>query len=180
MFQKNIKLFTLILPMIDPFFPPLKCFIAKLIFDALKNSKFISCIFQSLKLVFFIQFQNISFAPDFISFMLPFFLLFFTSTGDDECNNNNNNNNGVGKQHNNEYKRDKPMRSTSTTETDLAVDQLHASEKLIAELNETWEQKLKRTDEIRQQREAVFAEMGVAVKPGIFHIFNSYHFILII
>ena len=45
-----------------------------------------------------------------------------------------------------------------------AVDQLAENEKLIAELNETWEQKLKRTDEIRQQREAVFAEMGVAVK----------------
>lgn len=57
------------------------------------------------------------------------------------------------------------MRSTSTTETELAVDQLHASEKLIAELNETWEQKLKRTEEIRLEREAVFAEMGVAVKP---------------
>lgn len=57
------------------------------------------------------------------------------------------------------------MRSTSTTETELAVDQLHASEKLIAELNETWEQKLKRTEEIRLEREQVFAEMGVAVKP---------------
>ncbi|KAL1465583.1 hypothetical protein WDU94_005138, partial [Cyamophila willieti] len=45
-----------------------------------------------------------------------------------------------------------------------AVDQLQASEKLIAELNETWEEKLKRTEEIRIQREAVFAEMGVAVK----------------
>lgn len=72
------------------------------------------------------------------------------------------------------------------------VDQLQASEKLIAgeqtefflsykyhfeleefhnyfifffsELNETWEEKLKRTEEIRIQREAVFAEMGVAVK----------------
>lgn len=32
------------------------------------------------------------------------------------------------------------------------------------ELNETWEEKLKRTEEIRLQREAVFAEMGVAVK----------------
>lgn len=61
--------------------------------------------------------------------------------------------------------REKPIRSPSTTETDLAVDQLHESEKLIAELNETWENKLKRTEEIRQQREAVFAEMGVAVKP---------------
>lgn len=46
----------------------------------------------------------------------------------------------------------------------MAVDQLQASEKLIAELNETWEQKLKRTEQIRVQREAVFAEMGVAVK----------------
>jgi hypothetical protein len=34
----------------------------------------------------------------------------------------------------------------------------------ITELNETWEDKLKRTEQIRLQREAVFAEMGVAVK----------------
>lgn len=34
----------------------------------------------------------------------------------------------------------------------------------LIELNETWEEKLKRTEEIRLQREAVFAEMGVAVK----------------
>lgn len=53
-------------------------------------------------------------------------------------------------------------RNGSTTE--MAVDQLQASEKLIAELNETWEEKLKRTEQIRVQREAVFAEMGVAVK----------------
>lgn len=46
----------------------------------------------------------------------------------------------------------------------MAVDQLQASEKLIAELNETWEDKLKRTEQIRLQREAIFAEMGVAVK----------------
>lgn len=35
---------------------------------------------------------------------------------------------------------------------------------IILELNETWEEKLKRTESIRVQREAVFAEMGVAVK----------------
>lgn len=35
---------------------------------------------------------------------------------------------------------------------------------LSTELNETWEEKLKRTEQIRLQREAVFAEMGVAVK----------------
>ena len=88
---------------------------------------------------------------------------YFIKSGDDECNNNTITND---KEPSPVHKRDKPMRSTSTTETELAVDQLHASEKLIAELNETWEQKLQRTEEIRQQREAVFAEMGVAVKPG--------------
>lgn len=31
-------------------------------------------------------------------------------------------------------------------------------------MNETWEEKLKKTEAIRIQREAVFAEMGVAVK----------------
>ena len=34
----------------------------------------------------------------------------------------------------------------------------------IPELNETWEEKLRRTESIRHQREAVFAEMGVAMK----------------
>ncbi|XP_024943108.1 kinesin-like protein unc-104 isoform X5 [Cephus cinctus] len=52
----------------------------------------------------------------------------------------------------------------ASTLAEEAVDQLQASEKLIAELNETWEDKLKRTESIRLQREAVFAEMGVAVK----------------
>ncbi|XP_043279198.1 kinesin-like protein unc-104 isoform X4 [Venturia canescens] len=56
-----------------------------------------------------------------------------------------------------------PSHPTSTF-AENAVDQLQASEKLIAELNETWEEKLKRTELIRLQREAVFAEMGVAVK----------------
>ncbi|XP_029676345.1 kinesin-like protein unc-104 isoform X12 [Formica exsecta] len=56
-----------------------------------------------------------------------------------------------------------PSHTTSTI-AEEAVDQLQASEKLIAELNETWEEKLKRTESIRLQREAVFAEMGVAVK----------------
>lgn len=55
-------------------------------------------------------------------------------------------------------------RTRTGSSTEMAVDQLHASEKLIAELNETWEEKLKRTEQIRVQREAVFAEMGVAVK----------------
>ena len=35
---------------------------------------------------------------------------------------------------------------------------------LSSEFTETWETKLKRAENIRQQREAVFAEMGVAIK----------------
>lgn len=92
-----------------------------------------------------------------------FFFIFSVSEGDDECNNNTIAND---KQPSPVHMREKPVRSPTTTETDLAVDQLHASEKLIAELNETWEEKLQRTEEIRKQRESVFAEMGVAVKPG--------------
>lgn len=63
-------------------------------------------------------------------------------------------------------KETRPRISSHTTSTiaEEAVEQLQASEKLIAELNETWEEKLKRTESIRLQREAVFAEMGVAVK----------------
>ena len=39
--------------------------------------------------------------------------------------------------------------------------------KIVPELNETWEEKLKRTEQIRIEREAVFAEMGVSVKDGM-------------
>uniref|UniRef100_A0A158Q8M3 Kinesin-like protein unc-104 n=1 Tax=Elaeophora elaphi TaxID=1147741 RepID=A0A158Q8M3_9BILA len=42
------------------------------------------------------------------------------------------------------------------------IEQLKASEKLIAELNETWEEKLRKTDEIRKQREDELREMGLA------------------
>ncbi|KAJ6219465.1 hypothetical protein RDWZM_005277 [Blomia tropicalis] len=43
-----------------------------------------------------------------------------------------------------------------------AIEQLQETEKLMSELNVTWEEKLKRTEELRAQREAVLAEMGVA------------------
>ncbi|XP_068687799.1 kinesin-like protein unc-104 isoform X4 [Montipora foliosa] len=46
---------------------------------------------------------------------------------------------------------------------DGTLDRLKASEKLIAELNETWEEKLKKTEAIKQEREAMLAEMGVAI-----------------
>ncbi|VDN07186.1 unnamed protein product [Thelazia callipaeda] len=42
------------------------------------------------------------------------------------------------------------------------IEQLKASEKLIAELNETWEEKLRKTEEIRKQREDELREMGLA------------------
>ncbi|KAJ8321092.1 hypothetical protein KUTeg_002679 [Tegillarca granosa] len=41
-----------------------------------------------------------------------------------------------------------------------AIERLQMSEKLIAELNESWEEKLRKTENIRKEREAVLAEMG--------------------
>uniref|UniRef100_A0A8D1FX00 Kinesin-like protein n=1 Tax=Sus scrofa TaxID=9823 RepID=A0A8D1FX00_PIG len=41
---------------------------------------------------------------------------------------------------------------------------LQETEKIIAELNETWEEKLRRTEAIRMEREALLAEMGVAMR----------------
>ncbi|ORZ11074.1 hypothetical protein BCR42DRAFT_454115 [Absidia repens] len=43
------------------------------------------------------------------------------------------------------------------------VDQLQSSEKLLANLNETWEEKLKRTESIQIQRERALEELGIAV-----------------
>lgn len=57
----------------------------------------------------------------------------------------------------------KPHLSVSAA-SENAMEQLQESEKLIAELNETWEEKLKKTEAIRLQREAVLAEMGVALR----------------
>ena len=45
-----------------------------------------------------------------------------------------------------------------------AIEQLQESEKLMCELNETWEEKLKRTEIIRLKREAVLSEIGVATR----------------
>uniref|UniRef100_A0A8D3DXE5 Kinesin-like protein n=1 Tax=Scophthalmus maximus TaxID=52904 RepID=A0A8D3DXE5_SCOMX len=42
-----------------------------------------------------------------------------------------------------------------------AIERLKETEKIIAELNETWEEKLRRTEAIRMDREALLAEMGV-------------------
>ncbi|XP_028858111.1 kinesin-like protein KIF1A isoform X2 [Denticeps clupeoides] len=44
------------------------------------------------------------------------------------------------------------------------IERLKETEKIIAELNETWEEKLRRTEAIRMEREALLAEMGVAIR----------------
>ena len=43
-------------------------------------------------------------------------------------------------------------------------DQLESSEKLMKSLNETWEQKLERTQEIQQEREKALEELGITVE----------------
>ena len=45
-----------------------------------------------------------------------------------------------------------------------AIEQLQESEKLMSQLNETWEEKLKKTEVIRLKREAVLSEIGVATR----------------
>uniref|UniRef100_A0A671T8A7 plus-end-directed kinesin ATPase n=1 Tax=Sinocyclocheilus anshuiensis TaxID=1608454 RepID=A0A671T8A7_9TELE len=44
------------------------------------------------------------------------------------------------------------------------ISQKPESEKIIAELNETWEEKLRKTEAIRMERSALLAEMGVAIR----------------
>ncbi|KAK5875408.1 hypothetical protein CesoFtcFv8_026498 [Champsocephalus esox] len=45
-----------------------------------------------------------------------------------------------------------------------AAERLLETEKMIAELNETWEEKLRKTESIRLERETILAEMGVSIK----------------
>ncbi|XP_033724802.1 kinesin-like protein unc-104 isoform X2 [Pecten maximus] len=63
-----------------------------------------------------------------------------------------------------------------------AIERLQMSEKLIAELNESWEEKLRKTETIRKEREAVLAEMGVALREdggtiGVFSPKKSPHLV---
>ncbi|KAG0202571.1 kinesin-like protein Klp8 [Mortierella sp. GBA30] len=45
-------------------------------------------------------------------------------------------------------------------------DEVQASEKIMAELNETWEEKLRKTQEIQQEREKTLEELGISVEKG--------------
>ncbi|KAI9824202.1 MAG: kinesin-like protein Klp8 [Thelocarpon impressellum] len=46
------------------------------------------------------------------------------------------------------------------------AEQLSQSEKLYTDLNQTWEQKLQRTEEIHKEREAALEELGISIEKG--------------
>lgn len=54
--------------------------------------------------------------------------------------------------------------STENISKEEAAERLMETEKIIAELNETWEEKLRKTESIRLERESLLAEMGVSIK----------------
>lgn len=46
------------------------------------------------------------------------------------------------------------------------AEQLNQSEKLLQDLNQTWEQKLQKTEEIHKEREAALEELGISIEKG--------------
>ncbi len=46
------------------------------------------------------------------------------------------------------------------------ADQLSQSEKLLTDLNQTWEEKLQKTEEIHKEREAALEELGISIEKG--------------
>ncbi|KAL1978355.1 hypothetical protein VTN31DRAFT_1214 [Thermomyces dupontii] len=46
------------------------------------------------------------------------------------------------------------------------VEQLNQSEKLYRDLNQTWEEKLAKTEEIHKEREAALEELGISIEKG--------------
>ncbi|KAL1980478.1 hypothetical protein VTN96DRAFT_4034 [Rasamsonia emersonii] len=46
------------------------------------------------------------------------------------------------------------------------VEQLNQSEKLYRDLNQTWEEKLAKTEEIHREREAALEELGISIEKG--------------
>ncbi|WPG97258.1 kinesin-like protein [Acrodontium crateriforme] len=46
------------------------------------------------------------------------------------------------------------------------AEQLSQSEKLYKDLNQTWEEKMKKTDEIHKEREAALEELGISIEKG--------------
>jgi kinesin family member 1 len=46
------------------------------------------------------------------------------------------------------------------------IEQLNQSEKLYKDLNQTWEEKLQKTEEIHKEREAALEELGISIEKG--------------
>lgn len=46
-------------------------------------------------------------------------------------------------------------------------EQLESSEKLMQSLNETWEEKLQKTQEVHKEREAALEELGITVEKNM-------------
>ncbi|KAL8342351.1 hypothetical protein RB598_003980 [Gaeumannomyces tritici] len=46
------------------------------------------------------------------------------------------------------------------------AEQLSQSEKLLTDLNQTWEEKLQKTEEIHKEREAALEELGISIEKG--------------
>jgi kinesin family protein 1 len=46
------------------------------------------------------------------------------------------------------------------------IEQLNQSEKLYQEVNQTWEQKLQKTEQIHKEREAALEELGISIEKG--------------
>lgn len=46
------------------------------------------------------------------------------------------------------------------------AEQLNASEKLLGDLNQTWEQRMEKTQQIHKEREAALEELGISIEKG--------------
>ncbi|CAG8500612.1 8584_t:CDS:10 [Ambispora gerdemannii] len=51
------------------------------------------------------------------------------------------------------------------------IEQIEASEKLMTEINETWEEKLRRTEEVQKEREKTLEELGIMVEKNAVGVF---------
>lgn len=60
----------------------------------------------------------------------------------------------------------KDGRIKTVTKAELQ-EQMEASEKLMQSLNETWEEKLQRTQEVQKEREKALEELGITVEKNL-------------
>lgn len=56
---------------------------------------------------------------------------------------------------------------TKTVSKAVLQEQLESSEKLMQSLNETWEDKMLRTQEIQKERESALEELGITVEKNL-------------